>query len=156
MAKLPRFFDWNGELGRYDFFIAGIGRGVCMALLIVINGGINSAFGWDIWNSETTFESLITEDPLITAGALVLFIPLYLRRVRDIGMSPWWVAGFEVLYLMPVPPEDNDYALQTYGLFSLIYIGWVLVLQFRPGRKYREFKRQEKETRGNSKVTFSE
>ena len=156
MAKVPNFFDWNGELGRYDFFLAGIGRGICLSLLMVINGGINSAFGWDIWNSETSLWTLSTEDPLLTAGALVLFMPLYLRRVRDIGISPWWVAGFEVLYLLPAPPEDNESALEIYGLFMLIYVGWLLVLQFRPGRKYREFKRQQKENRVNSKVTFSE
>ena len=156
MAKLPQFFDWNGELGRYDFFIEGIKRGFCFALLVVINGGINAAFGWDIWNSETTFQSLQTEDPLLTAGALVLFVPLCLKRVRDIGISPWWVAGFEVVYLLPAPPESNEYAVQTYGLLNLIYIGWYLVLQFRPGREHREFKRQEKENRGSSKVTFSE
>ena len=84
MEKLRRFFHWHGEIGRLAFFIEGIKRGVIIVALMLLTFGINLLYGTNA-NYEA-FRSAENE-PLVAFASFILFTPLYIRRLRDIGIS---------------------------------------------------------------------
>lgn len=138
MEKLRRFFHWHGEIGRFAFFIEGIKRGVIIVALMLLTFGINLLYGTSA-NYEA-FRSAENE-PLVAVASFILFTPLYIRRLRDIGISLWWIVPFEALYLLPAPTASTD----LYALYVLLvqfpYFCWGIFLQFKPGKTHRDFLR---------------
>ena len=138
MEKLHRFLQWQGEIGRLGFFIEGIKRGVIVVALMLLTFGINVLYGTG--GNYEAFRSAENE-PLVAVASFILFTPLYIRRLRDIGVSLWWIVPFEALYLLPTPPASNHWYALYVLLVQVPYFGWGVFLQFKPGKTHREFLR---------------
>ena len=154
MTKLPKFFDWHGELGRYDYFVECIKHGSVYLLVLFIYAGICFAFGWEpiLDHSFSVFDQYIHDGFMVTAST-ACFVPIYIKRARDLGMSPWWVAAFEALSLFPEPPEGYQAHWAAYNSLVLLpLVIYLLILQFKPGKAHREHTRTS--TR-SQKITFS-
>ena len=87
MKDFPQFFDWRGELGRLDYLKEIIKRLVILSLILGINIGLCLLVGLEI-TPETWDKNL----SLTTIAGFAIMVPVDIRRLNDIGISPWWLA----------------------------------------------------------------
>ncbi len=139
MNRLPQFFDWRGELGRHAYLRKIIQR----ILILIAVGAVNIIFsalmGLEL-DSLAWFED---QGGLFTAAALVLFIPIDIRRMNDIGINLWWLVVFELLSLLPYPASGSPQHTPYLILVVVPQIFWALFLLLKPGKEYREYRRQK-------------
>ena len=100
MQQLPKFFDWRGELGRIEYFYAVVWRGFIYLCIVAINYGLSALWGWDVAFTEESDWSWIFTDPFVTVAEFVIFVPIVIRRLSDVGISLWWIFAFEALILL--------------------------------------------------------
>ena len=139
MNQLPQFFDWRGELGRHAYLRKVIQR---ILILIVVMGfdlGLKALMGIEIDSRSYIAE----QSSLISVASLVIFVPIDIRRLNDLGVNLWWLAVIEVLALLPQPAQDSPqfpFYILTVVVPSLL---WAAFMLFKPGKEYREFLRQK-------------
>jgi len=134
---LPQFFDWRGELGRLDYFKQIIKRLMILLLILGVNIGLCLLMGLEI-TAETWDKNL----SLTTIAAFAIMVPIDIRRLNDIGISPWWLAPVWILSQIP-EPLDGSPQVGTYTLLVVIPLFlWGLFILFKPGKTLREARRQ--------------
>ena len=134
---LPQFFDWRGELGRLDYFKQIIKRLVILLLILGVNIGLCLLVGLEI-TAETWDKNL----SLTTIASFAIMVPIDIRRLNDIGISPWWLVP--VWFLSQIPePLDGSPQVGAYTLLVIIpLLLWGLFILFKPGKTLREARRQ--------------
>lgn len=132
VSTLKKWKDFNGRATRKEYFtfllinflFSFIFSFVVAILLIVVVGGIASAFSIQNSDFEARFIAVI-----VMVGLIIFVLPsiaLGVRRLHDRNMSGWWylitfvpsVGGliFFILTLLPSVNEGNRYGeLQTEG-----------------------------------------
>ena len=100
-------------------------------------------FGWTYNFEDENVWSAIFEDSLPIVASLVLFIPIEIRRATDAGLSLWTVLLVNTLLLIPSPPDSADGHLWAAYLLvvTLPVFVYYIVLQFKPGKAFREWSR---------------
>ena len=137
MKALHQFFDWRGELGRLGYLMQVIKRLIILLLILGVNIGLCLLVGLEI-TSETWDKNL----SLTTIAAFVIMVPIDIRRLNDIGISPWWLVP--VWFLSQIPePLDGSPQVGAYTLLVIIPLFvWGLFILFKPGKTLREARRQ--------------
>ena len=137
MKALHQFFDWRGELGRLGYLMQVIKRLIILLLILGVNIGLCLLVGLEI-TSETWDKNL----SLTTIAAFVIMVPIDIRRLNDIGISPWWLVP--VWFLSQIPePLDGSPQVGAYTLLVIIpLLLWGLFILFKPGKTLREARRQ--------------
>ena len=139
MNQLPHFFDWRGELGRLAYLRKVIQRILILIIVMGFNLGLNALMGIEIDRPSYIAE----QSSLISVAALVIFVPIDIRRLNDLGINLWWVAVIEVLTLLPQPVQGSP----QFPFYILIVVVpnlfWAAFMLFKPGKEYREFLRQK-------------
>ena len=138
MKALHQFFDWRGELGRIEYIKEVIKRLLILSLILGLNVGLCLLAGLDI-TPETWDDNL----SLTTIAAFVIMVPVDIRRLNDIGVSPWWLVPVWILNQLPEPLEGSP-QLGIYILLGIIpLLMWELFIVFKPGKALREARRQQ-------------
>jgi len=83
MKGSPQFFDWRGELGRLNYLKQIIKRLVILLLILGVNIGLHLLVGLEI-----TAESWDKNLSLTTIAEFAIMVPIDIRRLNDIGISP--------------------------------------------------------------------
>ena len=137
MKALHQFFDWRGELGRLGYLMQVIKRLIILLLILGVNIGLCLLVGLEI-TSETWDKNL----SLTTIAAFVIMVPIDIRRLNDIGISPWWLVP--VWFLSQIPePLDGSPQVGAYTLLVIIPLFvWGLFILFKPGKTLKEARRQ--------------
>ena len=139
MNQLPHFLDWRGELGRLAYLRKVIQRILILIVVMGFNLGLNALMGIEIDRPSYIAE----QSSLISVAALVIFVPIDIRRLNDLGINLWWVAVIEVLTLLPQPVQGSP----QFPFYILIVVVpnlfWAAFMLFKPGKEYREFLRQK-------------
>ena len=120
MQKVPDFFDWRGELSRWNFFKGTLLRLVIYSLIVAFDLGLNYMFGWNFDFEKEDTLSIAMEEPLPTAAFLILFVPIEIRRASDAGLSAWLVFLVHALTLIPSPPASAEET--TWGAYLLVIL----------------------------------
>ncbi len=137
MKDFPQFFDWRGELGRLDYLKEIIKRLVILSLILGINIGLCLLVGLEI-----TPETLDKNLSLTTIAGFAIMVPVDIRRLNDIGISPWWLAPVWILSQIP-EPIDGSPQVGSYTLLVLVpTFLWGLFILFKPGKTLRDAHRQ--------------
>ena len=137
MKDFPQFFDWRGELGRLDYLKEIIKRLVILSLILGINIGLCLLVGLEI-TPETWDKNL----SLTTIAGFAIMVPVDIRRLNDIGISPWWLAPVWILSQIP-EPIDGSPQVGSYTLLVLVpTFLWGLFILFKPGKTLRDAHRQ--------------
>ena len=141
MHKVPAFFDWRGDLSRWGYFGAGIYRGVISLLVVALDMGLHYMFGWTYEFADADAFWSIFESSLSVIAGFVLMLPIDIRRANDAGLSGWFVVLLWFLTLIPSPPEAaaNEIMSAYLLVIGLPFIVMQLILQFKPGRAYRDW-----------------
>ena len=138
MKELPQFFDWRGELGRLDYLKEIIRRLLIVLMIFGINIALCILVGLDV-TPETWDDNL----SLTTISSIAIMVPIDIRRLNDIGISPWWLLPVYILSEIPAPIEGSPQE-NIYGLLVVIpLLLWVLFVLFKPGKTLREARRSE-------------
>lgn len=139
MQGLPQFFDWRGELGRVGYIKEIFRRLLILSLIFGINIGLCLLAGLDV-TPETWDDNL----SLTTIASLAIMLPIDIRRLNDIGISPWWLAPVYVLSQIPAP-NDGSPQMGAYTIIILIPLSiWALFVLFKPGKTLREARRSQR------------
>jgi uncharacterized membrane protein YhaH (DUF805 family) len=114
-----------------------IKRLIILLLILGVNIGLCLLVGLEI-TSETWDKNL----SLTTIAAFVIMVPIDIRRLNDIGISPWWLVP--VWFLSQIPePLDGSPQVGAYTLLVIIPLFlWGLFILFKPGKTLREARRQ--------------
>ncbi len=137
MKGLPEFFDWRGELGRIDYVGEAIRRLLILLLILGINIGLCLLMGLDI--TPETWDNNIG---LTIIASFVLMVPIDIRRLNDIGVSPWWLVPVWILSQIP-EPIDGSAQVGIYTFLVIIpLLIWGLFIVFKPGKALREARRK--------------
>ena len=138
MKDFPQFFDWRGELGRLDYLKEIIKRLVILSLILGINIGLCLLVGLEI-TPETWDKNL----SLTTIAGFAIMVPVDIRRLNDIGISPWWLAPVWILSQIP-EPIDGSPQIRAYTLLVVVPMFlWGLFILFKPGKTLRDTRRQK-------------
>ena len=112
-------------------------------LILLSVGAVNVVFSALMGLELDTLSWFEDQGGLFTAAVLVLFIPIDIRRMNDIGINLWWLVLFEFLSLLPYPisgsPQQTPYLI----LVVMPQLFWALFLLFKSGKEYREYRRQK-------------
>ena len=137
MKGLIEFFDWRGELGRLDYIKEIFKRLLVLALILGINIGLCILVGLDI--TPDTWDNNLS---LTTIAAFIIMVPIDIRRLNDIGVSPWWLVPVWILNQCPAP-VDGSPQVGAYTLLVIVpLLIWGLFIIFKPGKALREARRQ--------------
>ena len=138
VMELPKFFDWRGELGRLDYLKEILRRLLIVVVIFGLNISLCFLAGLDVtqenWNDNLS---------LTTISSFVLMVPVDIRRLNDIGLSPWWLVPVYILSQLPVPPDQSP-QMGVYVLLVLVPLFlWGLFVLFKPGKTLREAHRNQ-------------
>ena len=103
MNQLPQFFDWRGELGRLAYLRKVIQRILILIVVMGFNLGLSALMGIEIDSTSYIAE----QSSLISVAALILFVPIDIRRLNDLGVNLWWIFVIEILTLLPQPIQGS-------------------------------------------------
>ena len=137
MKALDQFFDWRGELGRLGYLMQVIKRLIILLLILGVNIGLCLLVGLEI-TSETWDKNL----SLTTIAAFVIMVPIDIRRLNDIGISPWWLVPVWFLSQIPEPLDGSPQVGAYTSLVIIPLLLWGLFILFKPGKTLREARRQ--------------
>ena len=141
MNHLPQFFDWRGELGRLGYLKEIIRRCIILSLVFGLNIGLRWLAGLDI-----TSENWDQDLSLTTIACFVMMVPIDIRRLNDIGISPWWLVPVWILSQIP-EPLDGSPQVSAYTLIVIVpLLLWGLFILFKPGKTLRESRRNQEQT----------
>lgn len=169
-GKIGKFFDYNGELGRLDFIKKSLTRGLIFLPFVFIPVLFDyifdsPAFMTTDWTSESIqnyMYSVTLDSQYFAVISLAFFLPIAIKRIRDLEISFWWIVIFEILVLMPEPLPLEDETLHTggliYGSILLCYLLFRIYLICAPGKISKNLRKQKRKDsfKGSNKVTFSE
>jgi len=158
MSRLPEFFDWRGEIGRYEYFIKSLQRFLIFAIILALNIGFYALMGWDVFTPEKDFWSFWDDGLMITA-ATILYIPISIRRLNDARVNLWWLFWMELIILLPSPPENSSKEPVYLVSILLPYVLWLLFVQFKPGKSWQnrvENRKRNQLAKSRARVTYSE
>ena len=158
MSRLPDFFDWRGEISRYEYFIKCLQRSLIIVIILVIEIGFNALMGWDVLSPETDYWSFWSSD-LITMASTILFVPIAIRRLNDAKVNLWWLFWMELISLLPSPPENSSQEPVYLVSILLPYVLWLLFIQFKPGKSWQnrvENRKRNQLAKSRARVTYSE
>ena len=161
--KSLAFFDWRGGISRIQYFRGNVVRTLILMGVIGANYIFSAMFGWDVWNDIVDEGDAYLEylkDPLVVVSFFIIFVPWDLRRMKDAGISWWWIVPIEILFRLPDPPaiDGADYVSQNAAHFLVSFVPhfvFYMILLFKPGQAHRDFLRDGRARRGSGKVTFS-
>ena len=138
VMELPKFFDWSGELGRLDYLKEILRRLLIVLVIFGLNISLCFLAGLDV-----TQENWDDNLSLTTISSFVLMVPVDIRRLNDIGLSPWWLVPVYILSQLPVPPDQSP-QMGVYVLLVLVPLFlWGLFVLFKPGKTLREAHRNQ-------------
>ena len=138
VMELPKFFDWRGELGRLDYLKEILRRLLIVLVIFGLNISLCFLAGLDV-TQENWGDNL----SLTTISSFVLMVPVDIRRLNDIGLSPWWLVPVYILSQLPVPPDQSP-QMGVYVLLVLVpLLLWGLFVLFKPGKTLREAHRNQ-------------
>ena len=138
VMELPKFFDWRGELGRLDYLKEILRRLLIVLVIFGLNISLCFLAGLDV-----TQENWDDNLSLTTISSFVLMVPVDIRRLNDIGLSPWWLVPVYILSQLPVPPDQSP-QMGVYVLLVLVpLLLWGLFVLFKPGKTLREAHRNQ-------------
>ena len=136
MKGIIEFFDWTGELGRIDYIKEMLKRLLILALILGINIGLCILAGLEI--TPDTWDKDLS---LTTIAAFIIMVPIDIRRLNDIGVSPWWLVPVWILSQCPAPLDGSP----QFGAYILLVMVplliWGLFIIFKPGKALREARR---------------
>ena len=139
MNQLPQFFDWRGELGRLAYLRKVIQRILILIVVMGFNLGLNALMGIEIDSPSYIAE----QSSLISVAALIIFVPIDIKRLNDLGVNLWWIVVIEVLTLLPQPAQGSP-QLPFYVIIVVVpNLFWAAFMLLKPGKEYREFLRQK-------------
>ncbi|NCG16274.1 MAG: hypothetical protein GWP23_04795 [Synechococcales cyanobacterium H12SWP_bin.12] len=106
-------------------------------MILGVNIGLCLLVGLEI-TAETWDKNL----SLTTIASFTIMAPIDIRRLNDIGISPWWLAP--VWFLSQIPePLDGSPQVKAYTLLVVIPLSlWGLFILCKPGKILREARRQ--------------
>ena len=138
VMELPKFFDWRGELGRLDYLKEILRRLLVVLVIFGLNISLCFLAGLDV-----TQENWDDNLSLTTISSFVLMVPVDIRRLNDISLSPWWLVPVYILSQLPVPPDQSP-QMGVYVLLVLVPLFlWGLFVLFKPGKTLREAHRNQ-------------
>ena len=138
MKELPQFFDWRGELGRLDYLKEIIRRLLIVLMIFGINIALCILVGLDV--TPKTWDDNLS---LTTISSIAIMVPIDIRRLNDIGISPWWLLPVYILSQIPAPIEGSPQE-NIYGLLVVIpLLLWGFFVLFKPGKTLREARRSQ-------------
>ena len=171
--KLISFFDWRNGISRIQYFRGWIFRSTLIVSISIVSWLIWWAFGWYaeidlskevLGESDSHIIFLLLSDtlPIVTVSSFILTVPWDLRRMKDAGISWWWIVPFEFLIHMPSPPDDvvsiellGERLAYAFFCITPCVIFW-LVLFFQPGKIYRKFAQDKFNRTRKNRITFSD
>ncbi len=139
MKRLKRLLSVRGELGRTDFLVGIIGIYLLVtAALYVLNGGILVDIQPTTWLVSKSLSELFI---------ILLWLPLIIRRLRDLGWPVYWAlimlvpwsTSFRHVILYDIHFDDGmadaGVPLLWAGFFSLVAAFLLLIiLALKKGR----------------------
>ena len=171
--KLISFFDWRNGISRIQYFRGWIFRSTLIVSISIVSWLIAWAFGWHASidpleevlgesDSHIIFFLLSDTMSIVTVSSFILTVPWDLRRMKDAGISWWWIVPFEFLIHMPTPPDDvvgidliGEHLAYAFFCITPCVIFW-LVLFFQPGKIYRKFAQDKFNRTRKNRITFSD
>lgn len=111
-------------------------RLLILALILGINIGLCILAGLEI--TPDTWDKDLS---LTTIAAFIIMVPIDIRRLNDIGVSPWWLVPVWILSQCPAPLDGSP----QFGAYILLVMVplliWGLFIIFKPGKALREARR---------------
>lgn len=138
MKGLPQFFNWEGELGRLDYLGEVIKRLLILSLILAVNIGLCLLVGLEI--TPETWDNNLS---LTTVSAFLIMVPVDIRRLNDIGISPWWLVPVWILSQIPQPLDGSPQVGAYTFLVTVPLLLWGLFILFKPGKALKEYRRQK-------------
>ena len=138
MKGLPQFFSWKGELGRLDYLGEVIKRLLILSLILAVNIGLCMLVGLGI--TPETWDNNLS---LTTISAFLIMVPVDIRRLNDIGISPWWLVPVWILSQIPQPLDGSPQVGAYTFLVAVPLLLWGLFILFKPGKALKEYRRQK-------------
>ena len=164
-SRIKRLFDLRGELGRIQYLKGFIYRSLLSTSALLAITLFELLFNWHSYQgieSFDVFSTLRDESNLYAVALVALQLPIQIKRIRDLGVSFWWLFAFEVMILLPEPSKLGDGSTHAGGAFYTVlivipFILFRLYLILWPGKAFqnRESKRNFW-SKGSAKITFSE
>ena len=117
---IERILDFNDPINRKDFFGEWLKRLLLLWLILFIYYLVSIGF-----NSTTTNSSLVeylleeNRDVILVFGT-ILFLPLEIRRIKNINISLNWLYLSYISLYLPFP-EDGNSLISLFENISLIY-----------------------------------
>lgn len=159
MRKLPRFFDWHGELGRVAYFVEAIKRIPAALFVFLLSLGLYALAGWIPFSPETSWQHFFHQ-PFLQVGYLIIFVPITIKRLNDANISLWWLFFFEALNLVPFPPSGSPRDEIHTLLVGVPYLLWGVVVCLMPGKAWFNSTRNKgnkaKGKVSNARITYSD
>ena len=138
MKGLPQFFSWKGELGRLDYLGEVIKRLLILSLILAVNIGLCMLVGLEI--TQETWDNNLS---LTKISAFLIMVPVDIRRLNDIGISPWWLVPVWILSQIPQPLDGSPQVGAYTFLVAVPLLLWGLFILFKPGKALKEYRRQK-------------
>lgn len=138
MKGLPQFFSWEGELGRLDYLGEVIKRLLILSLILAVNIGLCMLVGLEI--TQETWDNNLS---LTKISAFLFMVPVDIRRLNDIGISPWWLVPVWILSQVPQPLDGSPQVGAYTFLVAVPLLLWGLFILFKPGKALKEYRRQK-------------
>lgn len=138
MKGLPQFFSWEGELGRLDYLGEVIKRLLILSLILAVNIGLCMLVGLEI--TPETWDNNLS---LTTISAFLIMVPVDIRRLNDIGISPWWLVPVWILSQIPQPLDGSPQVGAYTFLVAVPLLLWGLFILFKPGNALKEYRRKK-------------
>jgi uncharacterized membrane protein YhaH (DUF805 family) len=70
-------------------------------------------------------------------------VPVDIRRLNDIGISPWWLVPVWILSQIPQPLDGSPQVGAYTFLVTVPLLLWGLFILFKPGKALKEYRRQK-------------
>ena len=149
-STILRFFDPRGRLGRLAYIKSLFLR----ALIVVTIKVALSALGYLLFGTEFKIPIPSEEIPESTLAvlnnppsllAILFYLPIQIRRLRDANISPVWLAPIYLCFVLPwtLLTDLPNLALIALLSFSLYNFGISFIELLKPGHTYKEWVRSK-------------
>ena len=104
---IERILDFNDPINRKDFFGQWLKRFLLLFLIIIISYFVSIVFNSTTINSSLIQFILEEKKEFVVFLGTILFLPLEIRRIKDINISLNWLYLAYISIYLPFPKDYN-------------------------------------------------
>ena len=133
---IERILDFYDPINRKDFFGQWLKRFLLLFLIIIIYYLVSIGFNSTTINSSLSeFISEEKKEFVVFLGT-ILFLPLEIRRIKNINISLNWLYLSYISLYLPFPEDGNSLISLFENISSIYYYIFYIYLFIKKGSNY--------------------